>query len=75
MIIRDEIIIEAQKELDELESFRDTYMMRKYDEEYNEYPEKKGDDLLHQTIFKKRKRLCELYIDRMKRYLNENTTN
>tara|TARA_R100000315_G_C5096691_1_gene55457 strand:- start:250 stop:462 length:213 start_codon:yes stop_codon:yes gene_type:complete len=69
MIIRDEIIIEAQKELDELIKFRNTYMMRKYDEEYNEYPAKKGDNLLRRTINLKRKALCELYIDKMKRYL------
>ena len=69
MLIRDEIIVEAQQELDELENFRDTNMMRFYDERYIEYPEKKGDDLLMQTILKKRKRLCELYIDKMKRYL------
>ena len=69
MIIRDVHIIKAQEELDELIKFRNTYMLVRYDEEYTEYPEKKGTDLLRRTINKKKKVLCKLYIDKMKRYL------
>jgi|TARA_R110002020_G_scaffold49493_4_gene140796 hypothetical protein len=66
MIIRDVHIIKAQEELDELIKFRNTFMMRKYDEKY---PEKKGTDLLVRTINLKKKALCKLYIDKMKIYL------
>ena len=69
MIIRDVHIIKAQEELDELIKFRNTYMLVGYDEKYTEYPEKKGTDLLRRTINKKKKVLCKIYIDKMKRYL------
>jgi len=74
MIIRDVHIIKAQEELDELIKFRDTHMLVKYDEE-NKYeelypkPKKEASVLLRQTINLKKKVLCELYIDKMKKYL------
>tara|TARA_R110000772_G_scaffold169976_1_gene281885 strand:- start:27 stop:269 length:243 start_codon:yes stop_codon:yes gene_type:complete len=75
MLIRKETIIEAQNEIDELEKFRDTFMMRYHDEHYTEYPKENGDDLLRKTIFKKRKHLCELYIKQMELYLNIGESN
>ena len=71
MLIRDEAIIEAQQELDELVKFRDTHMMNYHDGHYIEYPEENGVDLLRRTINKKRKHLCELYIDKMERYVGK----
>ena len=71
MLIRNETIIEAQQELDELEKFRDTHMMNYHDEHYTEYPEENGVDLLRRTIFKKRKHLCELYIKQFELYLEK----
>ena len=71
MIIRDEIIIEAEQELDELYKFQKRNIMRYHDENWVKYPSEGGVDLLIQTIYKKRKHLCELYIDKMKRYLGK----
>ena len=71
MLIRDENIIKAQQELDELEKFRNTYMLRTYDLHSREHGQEYGEDLLDKTISKKRKELCELYIDKMKRYIGE----
>jgi len=65
MIIRDENIIRAEQELDELEKFRKSNIMVSYDNENLKH----GSALLHDTINKKKKVLCELYIDKMKRYL------
>ena len=71
MIIRNKKIIDAQNELDELYKFQDTHMMNYHDGHYIEYPEENGVDLLRRTIFKKRKELCELYIDKMERYVGK----
>ena len=71
MLIRDEAIIRAEQELDELYKFQDRHIMGYHDENYNEYPSEKGEDLLIKTIFKKRKHLCELYIDKMERYVGK----
>ena len=46
MIIRDENIIKAQQELDELEKFRNTYMLRTYDLHSREHGQEYGEDLL-----------------------------
>ena len=69
MRIRDEAIIRAEQELDELYKFQDRNILRHHDDNYNKYPSISGEDLLIRTIFSKRKRLCELYIDKMERYL------
>ena len=70
MLVRDEAIIEAQQELDELEKFEDTHMMGYHNQHYHEYPKEDGRDLLRKTIKKKQKHLCELYIKQMELYLN-----
>ena len=70
MIIRDTFIVEAEQELDELIKFRDTKIMYNYDNNNPIYSQELGSRLLNRTINKKKKRLCELYIDKMVRYLD-----
>jgi len=64
MIIRNKKIIDAQNELNELEKFYKSEITR-LDGEYSD------DDLLIQTIQKKRKFLVQLYVKQMKIYLNK----
>jgi len=69
MIIRTKEIIEAQNELDELVKFQKTEIIKIHGD--NRYPQDNGDVLLHKTLMKKRKYLCQLYIKQMERYLNK----
>jgi hypothetical protein len=70
MIIRNKKIIGAQNELDELVKFQKTEMIKIHGSD-NRYPRDNGDDLLHKTLMKKRKYLCQLYIKQMEIYLNK----
>jgi len=74
MIIRNKKIIDAQNELDELEKFQKTEMIKIHGSD-NRYSRDNGDDLLHKTFMKKRKYLCQLYIKQMDRYLNIGESN